>query len=154
MLVQPPRSLPFFATYTCAANAFLYLLQLISDTSPSSSRVMLDFIGPQSDTSVLYNKLYLLFCDSIALVLQLTVLAIAYEEQRTSSGENRLDVSAAERELARQRHAALHHDSTLEPLIDTGAGADPGDGANAPPALPLTTEPTAMVRWSMLWEQI
>lgn len=154
MLVQPPRSLPFFATYTCAANAFLFMLQLANDTSPSSVRVILDFIGPQSDKSVLYDKLYLLFCDCIVLVLQLTVLAIAYEEQRTPNGRNRLDVTPEERELVKQQLRAQHDDDTLEPLIGADSGACSNESNGAPAVLPRTTEPTAIVRWSMLWEQI
>lgn len=131
------------------ANAFLYLLQLVSDTSPTSSRIFLDFIGPQPGTSMLYNKVYLLVCDCVVLALELIMLAIACEELCTPPEHNSLNATPEELERAKQHRPP--QDGALEPLIDIDNDGTPH--VDAPPVLPSTTEPTAIVRLPIMWGQ-
>ena len=147
--MQPQRSLTFFATYTCISNVFLYILQLMSDTSPTSARIFLDFIGSQPGTSMLYNKIYLLVCDCVVFALELIMLTIAYEELCTPPEHNSLNGTPEELERAKRHRPP--QDGALEPLIDVDD--DGTQHIDAPPVLPSTTEPTAIVRLPILWGQ-
>ncbi|WFD46817.1 hypothetical protein GLX27_001459 [Malassezia furfur] len=133
----------------CAIN------QLLQDTSPSSPRLLLDFVGQDYSTS----KLHLLCIDGVLWFFHMILLTIAVEEAKCRIDPHRrnpLDVEATD-ESAHEMNSPPYRDSEEEDVherllpSDTASTHTERVVEDLEDIVPTTRAPIAQVHWSSLW---